>query len=251
MVLHWNHASSPRLEDDKTPLIQRDSTSAMAAPNMITIETRRMILRAAEQEDAIALHQIMSDAETMRFWSELPHADLARTKAWVSSMLRSTQNGVTDFMICLKSDIGGVLTIPERARPRIIGKVGIFRARPSHEIGFVLDRSYWGKDLATEALTTLLAYLFSLKKGYVVDTALNTTGLDPHVNLSDEELRSPWMYPAITADTEPRNAASIGLLKKLGFVETGRVERSFRLGDEWQDTLYLRLTREKWLDEDK
>lgn len=40
----------------------------MAAPNMITIETRRMILRAAEQEDAIALHQIMSDAETMRFW---------------------------------------------------------------------------------------------------------------------------------------------------------------------------------------
>ena len=47
----------------------------------------------------------------------------------------------------------------------------------------------------------------------------------------------------LTADVDPRNAASLRVLGKLGFVETGRAERTFLLGDEWCDSVYLALPR--------
>jgi RimJ/RimL family protein N-acetyltransferase len=33
------------------------------------------------------------------------------------------------------------------------------------------------------------------------------------------------------------------VLAKLGFVETGRAERTFLLGEEWCDSVYLALAR--------
>ena len=56
--------------------------------------------------------------------------------------------------------------------------------------------------------------------------------------------------PALTAEVDPRNAASLRLLDRLGFVETGRAQRTFLLGDEWCDSVYLRLDRPmglRWL----
>ena len=49
--------------------------------------------------------------------------------------------------------------------------------------------------------------------------------------------------PEMTADADPHNEASLGLLRKLGFVETGRAERTFLIGGEWFDSVYLALRR--------
>jgi RimJ/RimL family protein N-acetyltransferase len=49
--------------------------------------------------------------------------------------------------------------------------------------------------------------------------------------------------PALTADVDPRNAASLRLLDRLGFRETGRAERTMLWGDEWCDSVYLALPR--------
>ena len=46
--------------------------------------------------------------------SEAPHKDLQRTQEWVSGMVEGDFNGITDFVICLKSD----------GRP--IGKIGVW-----------------------------------------------------------------------------------------------------------------------------
>ena len=48
---------------------------------------------------------------------------------------------------------------------------------------------------------------------------------------------------ALTADVDPRNAASLGLLQRLGFAETGTAKNTFLLGEEWCDSVYLRLDR--------
>ena len=95
---------------------------------------------------------------------------------------------------------------------QIIGKAGIWNAP---EIGFLLHRDHWRQGLMAEALGTLIPYLFA-----VMD------------------------LPAITADVDPRNTPSLAWLNKLGFVETGRAERTIKIGGEWCDSVYLRLRRD-------
>lgn len=116
--------------------------------------------------------------------------------------MQNKNNGITDFVLCLKPN-----EVP-------IGKIGVWQG---DEIGFVLGRSEWHKGLAKEALNVILPYLFDARG-----------------------------FASISADTEPRNKASIGLLKRFGFEEERYEENTFRIGDEWVHSLYLRLTKEQW-----
>lgn len=171
-------------------------------------------------------------------------------------MTDSPQNGLTDFIICLKDPSA------PHAAPAPIGKIGIFSPTPSNEIGFLLSRPHWHKGLAYEALAHMLAYLFNLRSPATpqidasasdVHTAIEarpSSAAEQYTTLTAEESRSKWWYPSITADTDPRNSASINLLKKAGFVESGYLERSMQIGGEggeWVDSLYLKLERDVWL----
>lgn len=118
-------------------------------------------------------------------------------------MINNEQNGVTDFVICLKPD------------DRPIGKIGIWSG---DEIGFILNRAHWHKGLAVEALRKVLPYFFDVRK-----------------------------FESISADTDPRNQASIGLLKRFAFEKERYEEDTFKIGDEWVHSLYLRLSRERWI----
>lgn len=166
--------------------------------------------------------------------------------------MKSPQEGLTDFIICLKDP-----SLPDQITP--IGKIGIYSPLPSNEIGFLITRAHWHKGLAYEALSNMLEYLFNLKRpgSSELDESASAPDIDgeahpaspaeTYTTLSKEELKSEWQYPSITADTDPRNSASIKLLKKIGFVESGYMERSMQVGaddGEWTDSLYLRLERE-------
>lgn len=94
---------------------------------------------------------------------------------------------------------------------RVVGNVGIWNMP---EFGFMLDPAVWGRGLGTEAARAFLDY------------ALATHPV-----------------PAITADVDPNNAASLNLLRKLGFIETGRAEKTFLVGGVWYDSIYLALPR--------
>ena len=95
----------------------------------------------------------------------------------------------------------------------VIGKAGAWRLP---EIGFILHPSFWGQGIAYEALSAVTGHLFTAR------------GLD-----------------RLTADVDPRNEASLRLLSRLGFVETGRAERTWRVGEEWCDSVYLALDRHR------
>ena len=96
----------------------------------------------------------------------------------------------------------------------VIGKAGLWRFP---EIGFILHPDFWGHGYAQEALKV------------VIERAFDVHGL-----------------PRIEADVDPRNTGSMKLLSHLGFRETGRKERTWLVGDQWCDSVYLALDADSW-----
>ncbi len=94
---------------------------------------------------------------------------------------------------------------------QIVGKAGAWNLP---EVGFLLHPDLWGQGFAREAMTVVLAHLFARP-----DVA------------------------RLTAEADPRNAASLGLLRRLGFVETHRAERVLQWRDEWCDSVYFALEK--------
>ncbi len=94
---------------------------------------------------------------------------------------------------------------------RVIGKAGCWRLP---EVGYILHPDYWGRGLAREALGAVIDHVFA-----------------------------GWPVEALTADVDPRNEASLRLLARLGFVETHRAKRTWLVGEEWCDSVYLALPR--------
>jgi ribosomal-protein-alanine N-acetyltransferase len=94
---------------------------------------------------------------------------------------------------------------------RVIGEVGAGRLP---DFGFMIHPDFWGRGFATEASIAFIAHAFR--------------------NTAASEL---------LADVDPRNTASLRVLARLGFTETGRASNTFLLGDEWCDSVYLALRR--------
>jgi len=94
---------------------------------------------------------------------------------------------------------------------RAIGKAGFWKPP---EIGYILHPDLWGRGLAREALEAVIRVGFEVR------------GLEE-----------------IVADVDPRNAASLGLLERLGFVRTGFAKETFEIGGVLLDSVYLALKR--------
>jgi RimJ/RimL family protein N-acetyltransferase len=94
---------------------------------------------------------------------------------------------------------------------RVIGKAGSWKLP---EVGYLIHPDHWGQGYAAEAMRAVIAHLFA------------THDMD-----------------RLVAEVDPRNAASLKLLAKLGFVETHREARTLQWRDEWCDSVYLALPR--------
>jgi ribosomal-protein-alanine N-acetyltransferase len=201
----------------------------------ITLTTPRLLLRAGLPSDAPALHAIFSNPDVMRYWDTPPHASLVQTTDWLAKMLASPQNGVTEFVMCLRPSNSIPVSagsppstlIEPKGLSEAIGKIGVWRGT---EIGFLLHRDYWRQGLMREAMEALLPYYFRpVEEGGI--------GLE-----------------VVTADTDPRNEATIEFLQVFGFEVTGRKERTFQVGGEggeWVDSVYLGLRRGVWLERER
>lgn len=158
------------------------------------LRTERLLLRRARTDDVSALHAIMRQPLAMRYWSTLPHPDVAATHAFIDSMMNPPHEGSDDFII--------------ECEGRVIGKLGCWRLP---DVGYILDPAEWGRGYASEALAAFITH------------------------------RRGQGGTELTADTDPRNTASISLLERHGFVETGSAARTWLVGDEWCDSIYWRL----------
>ena len=108
------------------------------------LETPRLILRRLAGYDAPALHEMLSDPETMRYWSTVPHVEFAETEAWVAESVAATARGDAHDFAVLRDG-------------RVIGRVAFWMG---NEIGFLFHRDVWGQGIAREAVGALLRYGF-------------------------------------------------------------------------------------------
>jgi RimJ/RimL family protein N-acetyltransferase len=160
------------------------------------IETERLILRPLMSYDAPAMHEMLSDAETMRYWSTLPHRSLVETETWVNEAVATNRRGEGhDFAVLHEA--------------RVIGRSAFWSG---NEVGFLFRRAVWGRGFAGEAMSAMLRFGF------------DSLG-----------------FKSARADVDPNNTRSLQLLDRLGFKERGRAQRTFKIGDEWFDSIYLTL----------
>jgi RimJ/RimL family protein N-acetyltransferase len=179
-----------------------------ALDSMPVLAGERVTLRGITQDDAPQLHAVFSDPVAMRYWSGPPHTALAETEEMVARI----HAGFTDRSVLQWG-------ISRNADRRVLGTVTLFPSgrQPRAEIGYILGSEYWGKGYMQEALRALVRFAF-------------------------DELK----LRRIEADVDPRNAASVRSLDRLGFKREGLLRERWNVAGEIQDTAFFGLLAHEW-----
>lgn len=94
---------------------------------------------------------------------------------------------------------------------RYIGNAGNYH---QNEIGFILAPDHWRKGYVSEAMGAIIPHLWAVTE-----------------------------HAKLTADADPDNAASVGILGALGFRETHRAQNTFCINGTWVHSVYFALDR--------
>jgi RimJ/RimL family protein N-acetyltransferase len=155
-------------------------------------------------------HARLSDAEAMHAVLSDPVA-MAYWSSLPHETLEQTRAWIAAMVAAPAAADGQSLDFIIEFEGRAIGKAGFWKPP---EIGYILRRDHWGRGLAREALEA------------VIRVGFEEGGIE-----------------AIIADVDPRNAASLGLLERLGFVRTGFARETWEIGGVLLDSVYLTLKR--------
>lgn len=180
------------------------------ATSLPTIRTPRLTLRAITPADVPALHAIFADADVCRYWSRPPLADLAAATALQEEIAQHFA-ARTLFQWGLVEDGGD---------DALVGTCTIAWLSAEHRnasVGFALRRDRWGRGYIAEALPAMVRFAFET--------------LELH---------------RLEADADPRNAASIRALERVGFVREGYQRERYWMSGEWQDAVLFGLLRREW-----
>jgi RimJ/RimL family protein N-acetyltransferase len=173
------------------------------------LNTRRLLLRALSEEDIGAIFAIFSDQETMRYWSGPPMTTAAEAHA----LLAWTQHDY-DAQKALR------WCMIRRDDHQFLGTCRLFDYSAQNqraELGYVLQRDYWGQGYIQEALAAVVDYAFTV-------LALHR----------------------LEVDIDPRNSASIRTAARLGFVQEGHLRERWIVDGEVSDSLIMGLLRSEW-----
>ena len=176
---------------------------------LASINASRVTLRWITENDVDALYALFSNAEVMRYWSTPPLAD--RNAA--SKLLAEIHDGFRRHTL-LK---WGIARCTDDA---LIGTTTLIHLDFDNrraELGYALARDHWGKGYMHEALQAVIGYAFEVL-----------------------DLRR------LEADVDPRNAASIRTLERLGFQREGYLRERWEVNGEVQDAYFYGLLRPEW-----
>jgi ribosomal-protein-alanine N-acetyltransferase len=179
------------------------NTASRALP-VPPLETERLWVRRLRMDDAPALLEILSDAETVKYWGRPMMTELAQAENYTRENLRWMDDGH-----CL------YWGVEEKASGRLVGTCTLFKLDPNNrrgEIGYLLNREYWHRGIMSEVLARVIQYAF------------------------DE-----FGLHRLEADTDPANEASIRLLERFGFQREGLFRDRWLVNGVWCDSLMLGL----------
>jgi len=149
----------------------------------VRLGTRRLVLRPPVRSDAARMAELANDFEVAKMTGAMPFPyALADAEAFIERARRFD----------LACDVAFTLELPAEG---LIGGLG-FHARGGHgpEVGYWLGRPYWGRGLASEALTAAMAWA-----------------------------RDEWEQRCVVAHYFVDNPASGAVLVKAGFLHTGEI----------------------------
>ncbi len=111
---------------------------------MKSIKTPRLLIRDFGPEDARDLHEILGDAETMKYCE--PAYDFGKTKDFLETF-------------CIRRR-GAVAAVEKQSR-KLIGYILFSELELGvYELGWFFNRSYWGQGYAFEACKAVMDYAF-------------------------------------------------------------------------------------------
>ncbi len=176
------------------------------------IVTPRLLLRLATPADLQALMAVNGDDAVTEFLPYDSWRGLDDAQAWLQRTETQRATGTTlQFVVVHHAG-----TDP----PLVIGTCLLFRFDEGSarcELGYVLGRAFWGQGLMREALVAL------------IDTAFGSLGLR-----------------RLEAEVAPANAASAGLLQRLGFVREGLARQRWVSKGAARDVISFGLLRDEW-----
>ena len=181
----------------------------MDSKTLPIISTPRIVLRWISEDDIDSLYEIFSNRHVMRYWSSEPLAD-REAAADLQREIAGGNENETMFKWGLAL----------RDSNTVIGTTTLFNLNLDNgraELGYAMSHEHWGKGYMNEALKALVSHAFEVM-----------------------DLRR------LEADVDPRNAASIRLLEKLGFQREGFLRERWHVNGEIQDAFFYGLLRHEW-----
>lgn len=177
------------------------------------ISGERVSLREFQPHDAAAWQRVAGDPEVTRYSPWMPITSQDEAVAWLrEAAWAATQNPRRGYR----------LAVEEQATGELIGGTALDLLSRTHkqaEIGYYLRQDRWGKGLGTEIAVLMLRLAF--------DT------LDLH---------------RVQATTDPENAASERVLRRVGMRQEGHLRDRYFTGGQWRDRLLFAIIRPEWTD---
>ncbi len=169
------------------------------------LESERIILRPVSLDDAEDMYEYTSDEETTRFIYD-PHKDLDQTKTVIANYF-------------VKEPIGKY-AIELKESKKMVGAIE-FRVdewNKSGDLGFTLNRHYWGNGYMTEA------------GKLIVGLAFDVLGLE-----------------RVFAAHEVTNSASGKVLSRLGMKCEGILRKDQKIKGQLVDSVHYSILKEEYL----
>ena len=114
----------------------------------MTINTERLTLRPLELRDLMSTHAYASDTESTRYMVFLPNESVGETEQFIreaTEELAKETPSYYEFAVLMKGTH--------------IGGIGLYRLEDgSAELGWILNRSFWGHGYAGEAARGVMAW---------------------------------------------------------------------------------------------
>ena len=116
-----------------------------------TLKTERLVLKKIELGDLSDVHEYTSDPSVSKYLAWYPHKTQDYTRAYLSYIFKLYKKGkFYDWGVFINGKMIGT-----------VGFSSIDIKNDSAQIGYVLNSSYWGKGIATEAVREILKFGFS------------------------------------------------------------------------------------------
>ena len=168
------------------------------------LESEHLFLRPISIEDTEDMHEYTADEETTKFLYHA-HKDLDQTKKMIENYFMKEPAG--KYAIVLKESNKMIGAIEFR----------IHEWNKSGELGFTLNRCFWGKGYITEASKVVL------------DLAFNTLGLE-----------------RVFAESHVQNAASAKVMQRLGMTHEGTMRKNHMIKGTLVDSVYYSILKEEF-----